>query len=268
MRKNSSRLSPRTGAAVLLLALSAFPALLFGAEEKKEPAHSVMRELPGNTPYVHPSLEISFPPEIGSYRKTAVVENANPVYGTIVRYTGSRGESADIYLYSNDTGGALLEEKELLPEYEKTKIMLLKGKEKSSSLVPVKEEIRLAGEKVLRDWVGSLPAYRCDFQCSLGDERYNSTLILSLLEGPKSAYVREQEAKKKKVLYGKFVKIRISWSSEIASSTADAEEFLKALSFLLFPRSAPVSPVHADKKEKSTTSPAGEKRQEKVPGGH
>ncbi|MBP5183039.1 MAG: hypothetical protein J6331_08450 [Lentisphaeria bacterium] len=209
--------------------LSASSLLLPAAEKENQRPPRTVRELSKDAPYLFPGAEITFPPVVAGYRKVAVVENANPVYGTVIRYAGTRGESADIYLYSNDTGASLLREKDLPEEYEKTRGMLLKGREKSSPLVPVKEEVKLLREEIRKGSGGNAPLYRCDFRCSLGDERYDSTLILSLLTGGKKPEAEKEQR------FIKFVKIRLSRSSEVVSGKEDAEKFLAELFGILFP---------------------------------
>ncbi|MBO5760338.1 MAG: hypothetical protein J6S53_02210 [Lentisphaeria bacterium] len=211
---------------LFLLVFSAIAPLFlsFAGEEKSVPRS--FRELPENTSYTHAATALVFPPALASYRKTTVLENANPVYGTVIRYSGSFGESADIYVYSNDTGGTCIEEKSLKEEYEKIKCSLLKSPRVSAEkgAIPAKEEIKmLKEEKKSSSGKNDISdIYSFSFRYFLGGAPYESSLHLFL--------VKKQEKKSSSGrTFAKFVKIRLSRPSEVSSGAADANNFLKEL---------------------------------------
>lgn len=219
--------------AFLVLCVLLIPLQFFCiAEEKKVPAPRTVRELPGNTPYFHPESSLLFPPAAASYRKEAVMDNANPVYGTVIRYRGRNGESADIYLYSPDTKASPIEEKALLKEYRKTRDALLKKAvhtakkelEDGYGALPQKEEIRVLKEEIRKGSGKFSTLYRCDFACSIGDNKYDSLLILALVKGQSLA-----GAEGKKNLYKRFMKIRLSRPAEVTSGAEETEKFLQEL---------------------------------------
>lgn len=204
--------------------------LSLSAENRKEMPEvpRTIRELPGNMSYSVPGLGLKFPPNIAAYKKISVTENANPVYGTVIRYMGSKGESADIYLYSNDTSSSPLQERMLLPEYEKTKEALLKNsvpsKKSAPAKLPVKEEIKLIKEETIKSHPSSRFSmmYRCDFHCFLGENKYESMMLLALVKG-------EWKKTEKNSSFHKFIKIRLSRPSEVTSGGVEAEKFLLTL---------------------------------------
>lgn len=184
-----------------------------------------IRELPENTSYIHGASSLRFPPVIASYKKISVTENANPVYGTVIRYSGSYGESADIYIYSDDTSSSPIEEKKLKEEYEKTKSALLKGFSNfsgSNHTPPAKEEIKFLKEEKIQSSGITSEIYKSSFQYFLAGSRYDSTLLLFLIKNP----AKKSDRKK---TFAKFLKIRLSRPSEVSSGSADEEKFLKEL---------------------------------------
>ena len=217
--------------AVFLLAAGGY--FLFSAKKtdnRKDEKKSVpvtVRELPENTSYTFPVLEITFPPYIAGYKKHSVTENANPVYGTVIRYTGETGEYADIYLYSPDTGNSSLPESALLPEYKKTlKAILTPGKpeknNKMEEFFPVKENISGLKEEVRKDTSGKVLLYSSSFRCQIGDSAYDSLLVMGLLppRGKKT---------EKGIRYSKFMKIRLTRPSGVSTGSDSAEKFTSAL---------------------------------------
>lgn len=55
---------------------------------------------PRAEPYLDEASGVEFPAELGGMVKTQVVKNANPYYGTVVRYASLDGSCADVYIYS------------------------------------------------------------------------------------------------------------------------------------------------------------------------
>lgn len=219
-------------ASVLFFAAGAAEEMLAAEETGEKKAFSsprTVREMPGNMPYILPGSNLKFPPQIASYKKVSVTQNANPVYGIIIRYAGSAGESADIYIYSPDTGSSPVRAADLAGEYEKSKKSLSApvgaGKNSSFPPPPAKEELKKIKEKVFSfSGAGNAPLYRCDLRCNIGEDRYDTLLILSLLKGAK-----EEKNAKGEILFRKYIKIRLSRPSGVTSGGEDAEKFLALL---------------------------------------
>lgn len=55
---------------------------------------------PKSEPYVDDATGVEFPVKVAGLVKTQVVRNANPYYGTVVRYASADGSCADVYIYS------------------------------------------------------------------------------------------------------------------------------------------------------------------------
>lgn len=220
--------------ALLLPVILAAAGIIFyfstGKTEKQEDKKTIpvtVRELPENASYSVPSLKITFPPVLAEYRKHSVTENANPVYGTVIRYTGETGEYADIYLYTADTGFSPIFGESLQNEYEKTVNAILTPSAGNSvksggEFLPVKESISSVKKEILKQSGGKPPLYKCSFHCQIGDSAYDSLLIMGLLSSD-----REKIAEKKQ--YARYLKIRLTRPSGVSTGAEGEKRFISAL---------------------------------------
>ena len=220
--------------AIILIAVFAAAGIIIcfaaGKTEKtqaKAPVPVTVRQLPENASYSIPALGITFPPVLAGYKKDSVTENANPVYGTVIRYAGETGEYADIYLYTDDTGSSPIREENLVREYEKTVNAILKGsaagnEKKQEEFLPVKESISSVKKEILKQSGGRPSLYKCSFHCQIGDSAYESMLVTGLLSSP-----GETTAEKKN--YARYFKLRLTRPSGVSTGEADAERFISAL---------------------------------------
>ena len=221
-------------AVLILAAVLAAAGVIFcfstGKTEKTEAEKTIpvtIRELPENASYSVPFLKLTFPPVLAGYRKHSVTENANPVYGTVIRYTGETGEYADIYLYTADTGFSPIREESLHNEYEKTVNAILKPSSGNAGktpeeFLPVKESISSVKKEILRQSGGKPSLYKCSFHCQIGDSAYESLVIMGLLS-PDGEKVTEKKT------YARYFKLRLTRPSGVSSGADGELKFLSAL---------------------------------------
>jgi len=184
----------------LLLAL-AFPFCAIS----QNTATSSVTNLPKNIPYSDENTGVVFPSKIGPFSKTTVRKNNNPLYGTLIRYSGSFGTSADIYIYSLTAVPGEVSMKNAEEHYEQVKNNILMLSSKSSALeqITLEEEYNLQADQ--RD-----AGKRAVFLFQMDGENFNSELVI--------------------LPYGdRIVKLRITSPSESSAARKAVGEFLQTI---------------------------------------
>ena len=88
--------------------------------------------------YADPDTGVSFPAEIGCYRKTEVVRSFNPRIGTVIRYVDSDGGCADIYIYSLDSSKAKVSGESFRKHYDHLRKTIQNLSKKTSHVTDIK----------------------------------------------------------------------------------------------------------------------------------
>jgi len=151
-----------------LLALGADPQ---GASSGKASSETLSR--PKAEPYLDESTGVEFPSKIGSFFKSQVVKNANPYYGTVVRYGAADGSCADVYIYSLGSG---LDQEQLRLHF-KSVVKVIESLP-SSKGGPVKEVSFKDEAKLKLGAKGSFEAYRADFSFEAAGAVFDSDLTV------------------------------------------------------------------------------------------
>jgi len=157
--------------AAFSLCLAAFGADPQGVSSGK-PASEIVSK-PKFEPYLDESTGVEFPAKIGSFVKSQVVKNANPYYGTVVRYGAHDGSCADIYIYSLGSG---LDQEQLSLHF-KSVVKVIESMP-ASKVGPVKEVSFKDEAKLKLGAKGSFEAYRADFSFEAAGLGFDSSLAV------------------------------------------------------------------------------------------
>ena len=132
-----------------------------------------MERHPFRDAYADPDTGISFPAEIGSYRKTEVVRNFNPLIGTVIRYFDTDGGCADIYIYSLDSSKTKISGENFLKHYDHLKKTIQNLSKKTSHVT----DIKTLGEAIYQK-PPLVSGRQVFFRMKIGEELHNSDLTV------------------------------------------------------------------------------------------
>lgn len=189
-----------------LLLASALPLCVFSETE----ATSGVTNLSKSIPYSDETTGVVFPAKIGPFVKIEVRKNNNPFFGTLVRYSGSFGTSADIYIYSLTATPAEVSLKSALEHYGQVKdgIMALATKAPGMEQITLEEEYSLLSGK-------QEAGRRAVFHFDMDGEGFTSELVI--------------------FPYGdRIVKFRITSPTDSTAAGKAAAEFLRTLTDSFF----------------------------------
>ncbi|MBO4632977.1 MAG: hypothetical protein J5858_13730 [Lentisphaeria bacterium] len=135
------------------------------------------KELPKDIPFSDENTGVVFPPQLGSFQKTEIRINPNPVLGTRIQYAGTRiGCSAAVYIYALSEKPELISLPEFRQHYAQTRQAILNLK----SITRRVEEIESVSQSELAD-KKIYQALRESFSLRTdGEETYHSELLLIL----------------------------------------------------------------------------------------
>ncbi len=200
----------RPGIFLCLLFALAVPFCAFS--QTAEP--SGVTNLPKSIPYSDETTGVVFPAKIGLFMKIEVRKNNNPFFGTIIRYAGTFGTSADIYIYSLSATPAEVSLKSALEHYEQVKNSILGLSTRAAGLeqVSLEEEYSLQSGK---QEVGR----RAVFRFEMDGENFTSELVI--------------------FPYGdRVIKFRITSPTESTAARKAAGEFLRTVCDSFFKENA------------------------------
>ena len=149
---------------LMILFLFSIAWILQAAETERHP----FREA-----YADPDTGVRFPAEIGSYRKTEVVRNFNPLIGTVIRYVDSDGGCADIYIYSLDSSKAKVSGESFRKHYDHLKKTIQNLSKKTSHV----SDIKTLGESKYQK-SPLVSGCQVFFRMKIGEELHNSDLTV------------------------------------------------------------------------------------------
>lgn len=159
----------RSGIFTFLLAAAVLPLSALSQAD----GTSGVTNLPKSIPYSDETTGIVFPAKIGPFTKIAVRKNNNPFFGTIIRYAGSFGTSADIYIYSLSATPAEFSLRSALEHYEQVKNSIMGLSTKASGL----DQITLEEEYSLRAG-GQEAGRRAVIHFDMDGENFTSELVI------------------------------------------------------------------------------------------
>ena len=116
---------------------------------------------------------VRFPAEIGSYRKTEVVRNFNPLIGTVIRYVDSDGGCADIYIYSLDSSKAKISSENFRKHYAHLKKTIENLSKKTSHVSDIKTL-----DEVMYQKPPHISGRQVFYRMKIGGELHNSDLTV------------------------------------------------------------------------------------------
>ncbi len=196
-----------------------FPCLMlafvlpFRVFSETEEASSVTN-LSKSIPFSDETTGVVFPAKIGLFTKIEVRKNNNPFFGTLIRYSGTFGTSADIYIYSLTATPAEVSLKSAMEHFAQVKesIMALASKAPGLGQITLEEEYILQSGN---QEVGRRAVFRFD----MDGEEFTSELII--------------------FPYGdRVVKFRITSPTESTAAGKAAAEFLRTVTDSFFKGSA------------------------------
>ena len=171
---------------------------------------SGVTNLPKSTPYSDETTGIVFPAKIGLFTKISVHKNNNPFFGTLIRYSGTFGTSADIYIYSLSATPAEIPLKSALEHYEEVKKSILGLASKATGL----DQITLEEEYTLQTGKQEV-GRRAVFHFDMDGENFTSELVV--------------------FPYGdRIIKFRITSPTDSTAARKAAAEFLRTVSDSFF----------------------------------
>lgn len=176
--------------------------------------------LPGNAAFTEEHTGVVFPAVIGSFTKSEVRKNPNPVIGTLIRYAGNRGGcSADVFVYALSEKPRKISPEDLRKHYAEAQAQIRNLPEKSGQTETAED----SGES---EWIhdGQLRALQGIWQLRLSGETYRSELLLF----PQDGYM---------------VKLRITAPAESPEALRDMRQFSELLSGLFFKEKPAFKPV-------------------------
>ena len=161
-------------------------------------AESKVEHRTASDSYTAPEVNVSFPADIGSFRKNEVSRSYNPMIGTKIRYSDPEGFCADVYIYSLPDGKKEISPAALKKHYDELKQAILALSSQGLSL----KNVTLSGEKTENR--SGLQVYSANFQLVWSDGKtQESSLTLFAYKG-------------------QIIKLRVSSAKENANLFADA----------------------------------------------
>lgn len=205
---------------ILMLSL----ALMFAGRLSAQQNKTVY--LPENTAFTEEQTGVVFPAVIGSYTKSEVRKNPNPVMGTLIRFAGNRGGcTADVFVYTLSENPQKISPEDLRKHYGEVEKQIRNLPEKSEQT----EAVENTGES---EWVhdGQLRALHGVWQIRLAGESFQSEILLF----PRGGYM---------------VKLRITAPAESPDALRDMRQFTEQLCGLFFKEKPAFKTVSSPQKD-------------------